>query len=359
MNTGKVHTAIGLMSGTSLDGEIDVALIRTDGQNFVEPLDFRPFPYDSAVREKVRACFGKRAPDQAVSEAEKLVTDLHIAAVKASGFKADLIGFHGQTITHDPASGFTWQIGDGARLAHETGIDTICDFRSADIRAGGQGAPLIPLYHAAIAAKEEKPVAILNLGGVANVTFIGADGEILAFDTGPANALMDDLMMRRLGNAFDENGALARTGRIDDTVIGAFLGHGHFQKPGPKSLDRNAWSLESVAHLSDADAMATLCAMTVEGVRAGLNSLPARPLGVYACGGGRQNQFLMERLARALNLPVLPIETLNRNGDAIEAEGFAFLAVRSALGLPLSLPSTTGVPRPITGGVLHRSRKNP
>lgn len=360
---GKIYSAIGLMSGTSLDGEIDVALIRTDGRDFVEPVGFRPFPYDSAVRDKVRACFGRRVPDAAVREAESLVTTLHIEAVKASGFQADIIGFHGQTITHDPAAGFTWQIGDGAAMARETGMDTVCDFRSADIRAGGQGAPLIPLYHAAMAAGHERPVAILNLGGVANVTFIGAGeddldgGPIFAFDTGPANAMMDDFMRRHCGAAFDAGGALARAGRADAAAVADFMQDAHFQKTGPKSLDRNAWGLERVTHLDPADAMATLCAMTAGAVRAGLEALPARPVAVYVCGGGRKNDFLMERLAAVSGLPVRPVEALGRNGDATEAEGFGYLAVRSVSGLPLSLPSTTGVPEPITGGVLHRAGK--
>ncbi|MCC6598415.1 MAG: anhydro-N-acetylmuramic acid kinase [Alphaproteobacteria bacterium] len=359
MNAAKVYTAIGLMSGTSLDGEIDVALIRTDGHDFVEALAFQPFPYAQDVRDKVRECFGKRAPDKAVLAAEKLVTNLHIAAVRALGQPADIIGFHGQTLTHDPAAGFTWQIGDGAAMARATGIDTISDFRSADMRAGGQGAPLIPLYHRAIMARAHRPVAVLNLGGVANITFIDENNDLIAFDTGPANALMDDMTQKCTGAAFDENGKMARNGRVDNAVVEAFLTHDYFQKSGPKSLDRNAWDLDCVAHLNPNDALATLCEMTVRGVKAALDNLPLPPCRLYACGGGRKNDFLMTRLNALLPFPVLPVEDAGWNGDAIEAQGFAYLAVRSLLGLPLSLPSTTGVPAPITGGVLFRADEAP
>ncbi len=354
MSGEKVYRAIGLMSGTSLDGEIDVALIETDGQGFVKPLDFKPFPYDISARDKVRACFGKREPDAGVAEAEKLVTDLHIAAVKASGFEAEIIGFHGQTITHAPDEKFTWQIGDGARLAAETGMDVICDFRSNDVALGGQGAPLIPLYHAAMMAKMDKPVGILNLGGVANITFVGNAGEILAFDTGPANALMDDFMLRHMGAAFDRDGRLARQGQVDEAMVAAFLRDVHFAKSGPKSLDRNQWDLKMVDHLNAADGMATLAEMSAAAVNAGIASLPARPGAIYVCGGGRKNAYVMERLGVITGLPVLPIEQAGWNGDATEAEGFAYLAVRSLLKLPISLPSTTGVPEPAAGGIYHR-----
>jgi anhydro-N-acetylmuramic acid kinase len=355
MGAQKVYRAIGLMSGTSLDGEIDVALIETDGLSYVKALGSKPFPYDLSVREKVRACFGKRERDAAVEEAEALVTDMHVQAVKTSGFQAEIIGFHGQTITHAPEDRFTWQLGDGARLARETGIDVVCDMRQADVKAGGQGAPLIPLYHAAMMAGQAKPVAVLNLGGVGNVTFIDAKGEITAFDTGPANALMDDLCWARMGAAFDEGGVLARAGTVDPAVVADFLAHPYFQKTGAKSLDRNQWSVESAAHLSDEDALATLAEMSVQSVKAGLAHCAQAPAALYVCGGGRKNAYLMERLAQVLDVPVLKIEDAGWNGDATEAEGFAYLAVRSLLGLPLSLPSTTGVPQPITGGILHKA----
>lgn len=392
MSAQKVYRAIGLMSGTSLDGEIDVALIETDGQAYVKPLGFKPFPYDLSVREKVRACFGQRTCDEAIIEAEALVTDLHIAAVKASGFEANIIGFHGQTITHAPHERFTWQLGDGARLARETGIDVINDMRQADIKAGGQGAPLIPLYHAAMMANQVKPVAVLNLGGVGNITFIdnfplpegggrgrvyngdsgssvnpylnpppqgGGDHdmfEIIAFDTGPANAMMDDFIMMRMKQPFDKEGALAREGVTDHAVLEQFLADPYFKKTGPKSLDRNAWNLKALEHLNATDGMATLLEMSVQAVRLSLAAMPSAPKALYVCGGGRKNIFMMQRLEEILEIPVQSIESAGWNGDTTEAEGFGYLAVRSLLGLPLSLPSTTGVPEPITGGVLCKAK---
>lgn len=354
MSANKVYRAIGLMSGTSLDGEIDVALIETDGRDLVKPLDFKPYPYDISVRDKVRACFGKTEKDAATRAAEALVTDIHIAAVKASGFQADIIGFHGQTITHAPMRRFTWQLGDGAHLAQACGMDVIADMRQADIKAGGQGAPLIPLYHAAMMAKQEKPVAVLNLGGVGNITLMDEKGGIFAFDTGPANALMDDYMLAYSGAAYDADGALAASGRVDAGAVNAFLAHEFFQSGGPKSLDRNAWDLSLVAHLSPADAMATLCEMSAQAVGAGL-ALKGAPRELLVCGGGRKNAHLMRRLQEVLGLPVRPVEALGWNGDSIEAEGFAYLAVRAVLGLPLSLPTTTGAPVPLTGGVLYKA----
>lgn len=361
MSELKVYRAIGLMSGTSLDGEIDVALIETDGQSYVKPLEFYAHPYDEAVRDKVRACFGKRAVDDEVKDVEGLVTGLHIQAINESGFKGDVIGFHGQTITHAPEDGFTWQIGDGAALAEGTGIPVVNDFRSADMAAGGQGAPLAPLYHQALFSGLDASVCVLNMGGVANVSYIGADGDLMAFDCGPANALMDDYMARNLEQAFDEDGALAASGEADRGVIDAFLAHPYFSKAPPKSLDRNEFEVMlealSINH-EDAhkDNMATLAVMSAVGVMAAVKHFPREPQAWFVCGGGRKNGFIMQMLADMLAPSrVAAIEEAGYNGDAIEAECFAYLAVRSILGLPLSLPSTTGVSKPQTGGVVHKA----
>ena len=396
MTSNKVYRAIGLMSGTSLDGEIDVALIETDGRDFVRALDFSPQPYDSAVREAVRACFGKRAVDADTRAAEELVTRAHIEAVKASGFQADVIGFHGQTITHAPEERFTWQLGDGAALAQATGMDVVADFRSADVAAGGQGAPLAPLYHRAIMAERagEGSLAVLNLGGVANVTYINnvppplregvrgrvpdlngeiqhphpdpppsgggnnlETGEIIAFDCGPANALMDDYMKRHSGRDYDADGALAGSGRADEAAVSTFLSHVFFAAKPPKSLDRNHFeAVLASLPAAPADAMATLLEISAAAVAAALEHFPAAPNVWYACGGGRHNKALMSALSRRLApARVEQIEAAGWNGDAIEAQCFAYLAVRSVLGEPLSLPMTTGVPAPMTGGVLYKA----
>lgn len=347
------------MSGTSLDGEIDVALLETDGYSHIRPLDFKPYRYDKKIQNKIRSCFGSFDRNASVDAAEDIVTKIHIDAVNSSGFRADIIGFHGQTITHDPDKSFTWQIGDGERLARETGMDVVCNLRISDIKAGGQGAPLLPLYHAARLSEHETPVAILNIGGVANITFIAPNGDIIAFDTGPGNALMDDFVRIKTGKSFDRNGHLAAKGKVHTPLIKKWLSHLYFSKKPPKSLDRNEWNMvltKDVSSLSLEDGLATLMAFTVESIVQAQNTFPEA--GWYACGGGRHNAALMAKLNTALPSGLKPVEALGWNGDAVEAEGFAYLAVRSLLGLPLTLPSTTGVPEPLSGGVFCPARKS-
>lgn len=356
----KIYTAIGLMSGTSLDG-IDAALIKTDGETHVEYIDSLTVPYEDTLREKLRSCLGKKDdPDGMIGRTEIEMTRAHAAAVdwllSRTGYHPkdiNIIGFHGQTLYHDPANGFTWQIGRGSLLAQATGIDVINDMRAADVAAGGQGAPLLPLYHQARTHDLEKPAAILNIGGVANVTWIGKDGEILAFDTGPGNALIDDWVQKHLGRPCDENGLLARQGSVDPDILDRYLSHPYFAAKPPKSLDRNQWNTAPCEKLSATDGAATLTAFTVESIARALDFLPDTPKIWYVTGGGRQNSFLMEALQKRLNVPVLSVDTLGWNGDSIEAEGFAYLAVRSLLKLPLSVPGTTGVKKPVTGGVFH------
>lgn len=359
--SGKVYTVIGLMSGTALDG-IDAALIRTDGQGFVEPLSFLTVPYEPEVREALRACLGLSADkDGRVARVEALMTKAHADTVKnlmalahVTAREVDLIGFHGQTIFHDPANGFTWQIGDGAALARETGIDVVNDFRTADVKAGGQGAPLIPVYHAALARSMPKPVAILNLGGVGNITFIGEDENILAFDTGPGNALINDWVRKHTGEELDRDGVYALKGKVDGACLSLLLQNPFFALKPPKSLDRDAWDISFLKGLSLEDGAATLTAFTVQSVAQCLNHLPQKPLAWYVTGGGRLNPAIMQGLRDALNGPVHDVDERQWNGDALEAQGFAYLAVRSQQGLPLSFPGTTKVPQPLSGGVLWR-----
>lgn len=371
MQKPREYTVIGLMSGTSLDG-IDAALIRTDGENILAHLGFVSLPYADDVRGALRACFGLRADiDGRVAHAERVMTLAHADAVRAlltqTGFAAadiDLIGFHGQTIMHDPAAGFTWQIGDGALLAAEMGIDVVNDFRTNDVKNGGQGAPLIPLYHRALAqsvgvpvgvsAGVDLPAAFLNIGGVANVTWIGRDDSLCGFDTGPGNALLNDWVRKHTGAEYDHDGALARQGVVDGDLIAKWMTHEYFHAPAPKSLDRDAWAVwDDVAHLSPVDGAATLAAFTVSSVVASLAHLPEMPRVWYVTGGGRLNPVMMDGLRAALGVPVKAVDDMGWNGDAMEAEGFAWLAVRSLRGLVLSVPETTGCRVAVTGGQLH------
>lgn len=357
--------AIGLMSGTSGDG-VDAALIRADADRVY---GFGPdisLPYDPAFRSRLKATYGGKGPASEIAGVEQELTARHADAVRQLLTKANLtpadihvVGFHGQTIHHAPHERRTWQIGDGAALARATRIDVINDFRSADVAAGGQGAPLVPIFHKALAdglaADAMRPVAVLNIGGVANVTWIGRDGSLLAFDTGPGNALIDDWAERHGGEPVDLDGAMARKGRIDEDVLGALLSHPFFDLAAPKSLDRNAFHSNAADRLSAADGAATLTAFTAAAIARAAYLFPEPAQAWLVCGGGRHNPVLMEALEERLDAPVSGVEKIGWNGDALEAQAFAYLALRSLAGLPISFPTTTGVPQPLTGGRLHRA----
>jgi len=360
--------AVGLMSGTSLDG-IDAALIETDGAGHIRPIAFRSDPYSAQARDQLREAaalalsFDRPRRSPKIVEAEKMLTNRHILAVRqllsSAGVGADqvdVIGFHGQTIAHRPDRGWTWQIGDGAAMARALGIRVVDDLRSADVAAGGQGAPLLPVYHRALTAGMARPVAVLNLGGVANITWLGSGGdELIAFDTGPANGLIDDWMLAETGSPYDANGAFAARGAIDRQVLAGMLDNRWFDAPPPKSLDRADFTIDAVKGLSAADGAATLTAFTAETVALALRHLPVAPTRLIVAGGGRHNPTLMNMIAAATKISAEPIEALGWNGDATEAEGFAYMAVRSLRAEPISFPGTTGVPRPMTGGVIHDS----
>ena len=353
-----MRQALGLMSGTSLDG-IDAALIETDGERVAAFGPALTVPYADHLRERLRGVLGGVG---SVAEVERALTEAHAAAVRRlldehgiAPAAVAVIGFHGHTILHRPQDGRTWQIGDGALLARLTGIDVVCDFRSNDVAAGGEGAPFAPLFHAALACDLERPIAVLNLGGVGNVTWIGADQPPIAFDTGPGNALIDDWVRRHTGQPYDAGGALGRAGHVDPGVLARLLANPYFDRRPPKSLDRLDFDLKAVEGLSVADGAATLVAFTCRAVARGLAHLPAAPRRWLVTGGGRHNAALMDGLRDALGVPVEPVESAGWDGDALEAQAFAFLAVRSLRGLPLSLPTTTGVPRAVTGGRQFRA----
>lgn len=377
--TGATMTALGLMSGTSMDG-IDAAILTSDGECVVGVGAAATFPYDAAFREQLRGLSG-RTPGASDAAVVRRLTLLHADAVRRllaahalNRAAIDVIGFHGHTVLHRPESKLTVQVGDGQLLADETGIAVVEDFRSADVAAGGHGAPFAPLFHAALARDEAKPVAVLNIGGVANVTWIDegtvlpggsetdavgdSGGTVIAFDTGPGNALLDDWVRAAVGRPCDEGGRLAGGGRVHDDLVGAWLRNAYFSMIPPKSLDRNTFAgvLEDVRGLSAEDGAATLTAFTVRGVVAAQRFMPTQPRRWLICGGGRHNETMMAMLAQALSAPVDRVEAVGWRGDALEAEAFAFLAIRSLRALPLSLPSTTGVPAPMTGGVLRRPR---
>lgn len=351
--------ALGLMSGTSLDG-VDAALLSTDGVTVENTGAALTRPYDDGLRARLRAVLGGNGP---VAEVEDVLTRFHadvvadlIAAAGVERAAVDVIGFHGHTILHRPERRRTWQIGDGALLARLTGIPVVNDFRGNDVLAGGQGAPLVPVFHRALAADIARPVAVLNLGGVGNVTWIGEDDGLLAFDTGPGNALIDDWALTHTGRPVDQGGALAAAGTVRAERVERFGQHGYFAQVPPKSLDRDdfqALARDLVADLSPADGAATLTAFTARAVARAAEHFP-QPAGRWlVCGGGRHNPVLMAALAAELRVPVEKVEAVGWDGDALEAQAFAYLAVRSLRGLPLTFPETTGVARALGGGRFH------
>jgi anhydro-N-acetylmuramic acid kinase len=368
-------SAIGLMSGTSYDG-VDVALINTDGENVgrLGPTGYRA--YSDAERAVLRRAIAaacnlcdRRQRSKPLAEAEALLTAVHAEAVEsylaAHGMAAAdvaVVGFHGQTVLHQPERRLTVQLGSGAALAKRLGIPVVYDFRAADVAAGGEGAPLVPAYHRAMVRMLDRaqPVAVLNLGGVANVTYVD-DEELIAFDVGPGNALIDDFVRLRTGAPYDSDGRYAAAGTVDAHSVERVLAHRYFARRPPKSLDRNEfrhWVAEEgqLAKKSVEDGAATLTAITAAAIAAARSLLPRPPLNWIAAGGGTRNPTLMRMLAQ--RLAPAKVETANEVGwssDALEAQAFAFLAVRSLRGLPLTFPGTTGVAAPLTGGVLAQS----
>jgi len=340
-----------------MDG-IDVAAIESDGEAFVAAGPALTIPYPADFRDRLRGVLGGVGT---VAEVEEELTRRHAAAIGAFRERHPdttfaLVGFHGHTILHEPDNRRTWQIGDGALLARLTGRDVVCDFRGADVAAGGEGAPLAPLYHAALASSLAKPLAVLNLGGVGNVTWIGEGvGDILAFDTGPGNAMLDDWVRHHTSQPADIDGALARSGQVSASHVAAFLTAPYFARRPPKSLDRDAFIGFMPAGLGAADGAATLTEMTAAAVAAACTHFPAPAREFLVTGGGRHNPVMMAALARLLGVRVRPVEAVGWDGDALEAQAFAYLAIRSLRGLSLSLPTTTGAPRPICGGRLFKA----
>ena len=351
--------ALGLMSGTSVDG-VDVALIETDGERLASLGPVLTVPYTDDVRRVIRAAFGAEQPNEATAAAERAVTEAHLDAVRRWSRQngvalstLDIVGFHGQTITHRPEKCFTWQIGDGGVLAKALGVRVVNDLRGADVLAGGQGAPLVPIYHAALVRDLPRPLAVMNIGGVANVTWIGADDTLLAFDTGPGNGPIDDWCARRAGRRFDEDGALAAVGKVDRPRLERFSEHRYFARKPPKSLDRGDFNDAWADGLSAADGAATLTRGTARAIALAARHFPAPVTQWAIAGGGARNPALLKAIAEETRGKIVTADSLGWNGDALEAQAFGFLAVRSLRGLPLTFPGTTGAPRPLAGGHLN------
>jgi anhydro-N-acetylmuramic acid kinase len=368
--------AIGLMSGTSMDG-IDVAMIETDGERVVRRGPAMEIPYDAAFRrtlaqalEDAKAIVKRQERPGILLGVEKELTERHAMAVRR--FLTDnridpvtimAIGFHGQTVLHRPEKALTVQIGDGQKLAHLTGIPVVFDLRANDMVHGGQGAPLVPVYHQALAASlegnagEEENVAFVNIGGISNVTFLSPGENPVAFDSGPGNALIDQWVQQNAGIPFDDGGRIASEGAVDEDIAAQCLAMPFFAKRPPKSLDRNDFSPEMVAGLDLSDGARTLAAITARSIFASADHAPSPPKTWIICGGGRKNAILLNHLrelAETKTARVIIAEDAGFDGGSMEAEAWAYLAVRSLQGLPITFPETTGVKVPVSGGVLAK-----
>jgi anhydro-N-acetylmuramic acid kinase len=368
---------IGLMTGTVLDGMIDIAAIRTDGESVGEfgpwmlipyPEDVRTLIADALAAAQEWAFVGPEPPsfrgaEDALTQAQAEAVQRFLSEVNISPKQVSLIGFHGQTVLHRAPSevsfGMTRQLGDGELMARVTGIDVAYDFRSADVRAGGQGAPLSATYHRCLLQRisAAADVAVLNLGGVGNLTWWNGH-DLIAFDTGPANAPLNDWIARHGLGSMDRDGGLAMRGTVDEERLSTLLAHPYFSVPYPKSLDRNAFPATTVDGLNVADGAATLTALTAAAVGEALERLPKRPTTLIVCGGGRKNPAIMNALRRRAGVTVVAAEDVGWRGDAVEAECFAYLGVRSFRGLPISFPLTTGVKSPMTGGRIANASRN-
>lgn len=360
-------TAIGTMSGTSFDG-VDVALIETDGEivSRLGPVGYRAYPNEERLLLQRAFAAATELTDRtarpgALREAESLVTGAHFQAVEAflrehgiARGTVDLVGFHGQTVLHRPEAHLTVQLGDGPLLARQLGLPVVYDFRAADVAAGGEGAPFVPVFHRALARglNEPTPIAVLNLGGVGNVTFLDGDAAPIAFDTGPGNAPIDDIVFAKTGKRFDRDGILASQGKVDERAVNALLADPYFAKKPPKSLDRARFARMELGDLPLEDAVATATAAVAASVARAVEHLPKRPATWIVAGGGARNRALMKMLRDRLHASVQVAEAVGWSSDALEAQAFAYLAVRSLRGLPLSFPTTTGVAEPMSGGVL-------
>lgn len=356
--------ALGLMSGTSLDG-IDAALLETDGDKILYTGPFHTVAYSDAFRVRLKNAVETAARNNEPTADPSLISDLtslHCDCIREllSSVQPDskwaspsVVGFHGHTTLHRPDRGVTQQIGNPAQIAEAFSIPVVSNFRAHDVEHGGQGAPLAPIYHAAMLASDSKPVCVVNIGGIGNITWIGPEkNELVAFDTGPGNGLMDAWIEQTTGARFDQDGNLSATGTVNPAVLDELLSLPYYTLDYPKSLDRSDLSLKPIQALAQSDGAATLLAYTVKTILMGVKQCPAPPLALYVSGGGRHNKTLMARLAEESPCPVHAIEGCGWNGDVVEAQAFAFMAVRSQLGLPITFTNTTGTATALTGGEL-------
>lgn len=361
----KIFKAIGLMSGTSMDG-IDLALIESNGREIINRSDFLHLPYAQDFKNRLRSVIYENPRIIQVRKTENELTMIHANLVnqfltknKIKPSEIDVIGFHGHTILHTPAQRMTWQIANAHLLAIQTGIDVVADFRRRDVMLGGQGAPLVPIYHFYLFYNQPRPTAALNIGGISNITYFdGEEDSIQAFDICFGNAPFDDLMKEKFGKDFDEDGELSKKGKADFIIADHILQNEIFRTKPPKSFDRDDFAkiIAPITHLKVEDALATFAYMHAKAIAINLDFLPKKPKQIFVCGGGRKNLAIINEMRKWLDgIEIKATEEIGINGDSVEAEAFAFLAVRRLLDLPISFPNTTGTKSPSCGGVLYKN----
>ena len=371
----EIKTAIGLMSGTSMDG-IDVALLKTDGRSIVEMGPSAAFDYTLDQRKALEAGMQdaevmreRHKRPGSLFDLERAVTNWHCEAVEQflasnqmTSDDIDIVGFHGQTVLHRPQDGYTVQIGHGDEMAKRLGIDVVYDLRANDMKAGGQGAPLVPVYHQALALslETELPAVFVNIGGISNVSYIGRDTELIAFDSGPGNALIDQWMLSEAGIPYDQGGRIASEGVVSQSIVDRYVTTPYFSAKVPKSLDRFDFPPLETGSLDVADGARTLAHISAASIFKATDHFPEKPAVWVISGGGRLNVTMMNELRdmiEAAGQQMMFAEDLNLNGDMMEAEAFAYLAVRSLYELPLTFPGTTGCEKPSIGGVVARKNQ--
>jgi len=360
-------TSVGLMSGTSSDG-IDASIIKSDGENEVLFIGNYFLPYDEKVRSKIRKLkekinliFDLEINASEIDNLEKEITLLHVKIVKLiikkfelSKTEIDLISFHGHTIFHSFKKKKKKKLGDGKLLSQLTGIDVVYNFRENDIKNGGHGAPLVPIFHKLLQVKLklDMPIVFLNIGGISNLTYLNKSEEMESFDTGPGNFLIDKMVQLKSNDKiqFDKDGAIAFTGNVNKNILDIYLSDPYYNFLPPKSLDVNNFTLSPLSSLSLKDSVATLAELTSLTTVNALNFFKLKPIEIILCGGGRKNKYIFERLKKLSNIKISNIDNYKVNGDFIESQAFAYLAIRSFLKKPISFPETTGVLKPSTGG---------
>jgi anhydro-N-acetylmuramic acid kinase len=348
--------SVGFMSGTSCDG-VDVAILDTDGKSKITVLGGLTLPYEDDLRLRLLDASQHDVPVTEVLRLEQEISNHHVIALKQLleehpkvRSKVAILGFHGHTVRHIPQEGLTMQIGNPWILAKEFGIPVVTDFRRCDMAAGGQGAPLVAMFHQALFADEVHPTLVLNLGGVANVTWLGKKDEIIAGDTGPGCGLIDEWVQTMADLPHDQDGRLALAGQVDNEILEAALSTPFFSQPLPKSADRYDFDHVDVSGLSIEDGAATLCAVTAEAIYRAVKNLPNMPKGMWVTGGGVHHPVIMRMLGDRFG-EIKNVRDRGLNPDTLEAECFAWLAVRHLEKLPLTVPETTGCEKPVSGGV--------